>query len=54
MIDGEPPYFNEAPLQAMRKIRDLDPPTVKNQGKVSNIFSNREGFLIQTSFYHTH
>lgn len=34
MIDGEPPYFNEAPLQAMRKIRDLDPPTLKNPEKV--------------------
>jgi hypothetical protein len=34
MIDGEPPYFNEPPLQAMRKIRDLDPPTVKNAAKV--------------------
>lgn len=34
MIDGEPPYFNEPPLQAMRKIRDLDPPTVKNPAKV--------------------
>lgn len=35
MIDGEPPYFNEAPLQAMRKIRDLDPPTVKTPAKLS-------------------
>ena len=35
MIDGEPPYFNEQPLQAMRKIRDLDPPTVKKPAKVS-------------------
>lgn len=26
MIDGEPPYFSEPPLQAMRKLRDLDPP----------------------------
>lgn len=34
MIDGEPPYFNEPPLQAMRKIRDLNPPTVKNPAKV--------------------
>ncbi|XP_028403006.1 serine/threonine-protein kinase PAK 6-like isoform X2 [Dendronephthya gigantea] len=35
MIDGEPPYFNEQPLQAMRKIRDLNPPTVKNPAKLS-------------------
>ncbi|CAB3990613.1 serine threonine- kinase PAK mbt [Paramuricea clavata] len=35
MIDGEPPYFNEPPLQAMRKIRDLDPPAVKNAAKLT-------------------
>ncbi|XP_045499856.1 serine/threonine-protein kinase PAK mbt isoform X1 [Colias croceus] len=26
MIDGEPPFFNEPPLQAMRRIRDMPPP----------------------------
>lgn len=30
MVDGEPPYFNEAPIQAMRKIRDNVPPQPKN------------------------
>lgn len=30
MIDGEPPYFSEPPLQAMRKLRDLDPPIMRN------------------------
>ena len=35
MIDGEPPYFNEPPLQAMRKIRDMPPPRLKNGQKVS-------------------
>ena len=34
MIDGEPPYFNEPPLQAMRKIRDMPPPRLKNPQKV--------------------
>ena len=36
MIDGEPPYFNEPPLQAMRKVRDLSPPKLQNVLKVSN------------------
>lgn len=35
MIDGEPPYFNEPPLQAMRRIRDNLPPRVKDVHKVS-------------------
>lgn len=34
MIDGEPPYFNEPPLQAMRRIRDNLPPRVKDVHKV--------------------
>ncbi|XP_025050027.1 serine/threonine-protein kinase PAK 5 isoform X3 [Alligator sinensis] len=34
MIDGEPPYFNEPPLQAMRRIRDNLPPRVKDIHKV--------------------
>lgn len=34
MIDGEPPYFNEPPLQAMRRIRDSLPPRVKDLHKV--------------------
>ena len=29
MIDGEPPYFSEPPLQAMRKLRDMDPPITR-------------------------
>lgn len=35
MIDGEPPFFNEPPLQAMRRIRDMPPPKIKNAHKVS-------------------
>ena len=30
MVDGEPPFFNEPPLQAMRRIRDMPPPKLKN------------------------
>ena len=35
MCDGEPPFFNEPPLQAMRRIRDMPPPKLKNIHKVS-------------------
>ncbi|XP_066140846.1 serine/threonine-protein kinase PAK mbt [Euwallacea fornicatus] len=35
MIDGEPPFFNEPPLQAMRRIREMPPPKLKNAHKVS-------------------
>jgi serine/threonine protein kinase len=30
MIDGEPPYFDQPPLQAMRLIRDMPPPKYKD------------------------
>ena len=36
MVDGEPPFFNEPPLQAMRRIRDMPPPKLKNPQKVYN------------------
>ncbi|KAM4041746.1 serine/threonine-protein kinase PAK 5 isoform 2-T2 [Anomaloglossus baeobatrachus] len=42
MIDGEPPYFNEPPLQAMRRIRDNLPPRVKDVHQVSSVL---RGFL---------
>lgn len=35
MVDGEPPFFNEPPLQAMRRIRDTKPPNLKNVHKVT-------------------
>ncbi|RZC34540.1 serine/threonine-protein kinase PAK mbt [Asbolus verrucosus] len=35
MVDGEPPFFNEPPLQAMRRIREMPPPKLKNSHKVS-------------------
>lgn len=34
MVDGEPPYFNEPPLKAMKMIRDNLPPKLKNMHKV--------------------
>ncbi|CAF1411778.1 unnamed protein product, partial [Didymodactylos carnosus] len=45
MVDGEPPYFNEAPLTAMRRIRDMPPPKLKNHHKAS---SRLQGFLERT------
>ena len=47
MIDGEPPYFNEPPLQAMRRIRDNLPPRVKDMHKVRLLMGD-EGLV------HTH
>lgn len=35
MVDGEPPYFNEPPLKAMKLIRDNLPPRLKNGHKVT-------------------
>ncbi|CAG7826404.1 unnamed protein product, partial [Allacma fusca] len=42
MVDGEPPFFNEPPLQAMRRIRDMPPPKLKNTHKIS---TRLHGFL---------
>uniref|UniRef100_A0A1A8N7I1 non-specific serine/threonine protein kinase n=4 Tax=Nothobranchius TaxID=28779 RepID=A0A1A8N7I1_9TELE len=42
MVDGEPPYFNEPPLKAMKMIRDNLPPNLKNLHKVSPLL---KGFL---------
>ncbi|KAH9417263.1 Serine/threonine-protein kinase PAK 5 [Dermatophagoides pteronyssinus] len=48
MIDGEPPFFNEPPLQAMRRIRDMPPPKLKNLQKVSsNLLNFLEKMLIR-------
>ena len=30
MIDGEPPFFDETPLTAMKKLRDNQAPRLKN------------------------
>ncbi|XP_061101935.1 serine/threonine-protein kinase PAK 6 [Conger conger] len=35
MVDGEPPYFSEAPVAAMKRLRDEPAPTVRNTHKVS-------------------
>lgn len=36
MVDSEPPFFNEPPLMAMKKIRDQTPPILKDPEKVKN------------------
>ena len=35
MVDGEPPYFSDSPVQAMKRLRDSAPPKLKNSYKVS-------------------
>ena len=34
MIDGEPPFFNETPIKAMKSIRDRVPAKMKHTEKV--------------------
>ncbi|KAJ8972821.1 hypothetical protein NQ317_008738 [Molorchus minor] len=40
MVDGEPPFFNEPPLQAMRRIREMPPPKLKNAHRVSPLLQS--------------
>lgn len=49
MVDGEPPYFNETPLVAMKMLRDEPPPTVRSVHKVrhTHVYS---GFREFTDF----
>ncbi|XP_020953445.1 serine/threonine-protein kinase PAK 6 [Sus scrofa] len=37
MVDGEPPYFSDSPVQAMKRLRDSPPPKLKNSHKVSPV-----------------
>ena len=46
MIDGEPPFFNEPPLQAMRRIRDMPPPKLKNAQKVLFIAAYKQNIFL--------
>ena len=41
MLEGEPPYFDEAPLSAMRRIRDMPSPKLKQTGASPQL----QGFL---------
>ncbi|MBN3326266.1 PAK6 kinase, partial [Atractosteus spatula] len=40
MIDGEPPYFSDAPVQAMKRLRDEPAPTVRNTHKISPVLKD--------------
>lgn len=35
MVDGEPPFYNEPPIQAMKRIRDMPPPKLQNHSRIS-------------------
>jgi len=47
MIDGEPPFFYEPPLQAMRRIRDQANPSYKDGTKVSNLLNSFLSSMLQ-------
>jgi len=34
MVDGEPPYFSETPVAAMKRLRDELAPTVRSVSQV--------------------
>eukprot|EP00063_Salmo_salar_P091151 XP_014065986.1 PREDICTED: serine/threonine-protein kinase PAK 6-like isoform X1 [Salmo salar] len=40
MVDGEPPYFSETPVAAMRRLRDEPAPTVRNTTQVSPVLKD--------------
>jgi serine/threonine protein kinase len=50
MVDGEPPFFNEPPLQAMRRIRDMPPPKLKNPQKVRKTCLSPTGYGVTIFF----
>ncbi|KAG7461239.1 hypothetical protein MATL_G00207940 [Megalops atlanticus] len=40
MVDGEPPYFSDTPVTAMKRLRDEPPPTVRNTHKISPVLKD--------------
>ncbi|XP_076834895.1 serine/threonine-protein kinase PAK 6 isoform X1 [Brachyhypopomus gauderio] len=40
MVDGEPPYFSETPVTAMKRLRDEPAPTVRNVQQVSPVLKD--------------
>lgn len=40
MVDGEPPFYNEPPIQAMKRIRDMPPPKLQHQSRISPYLDN--------------
>lgn len=43
MVDGEPPYFSDSPVQAMKRLRDSPPPKLKNFHRVSTLAPGKPG-----------
>lgn len=41
MVDGEPPYFSETPVAAMKRLRDELAPTVRNVNQVREQTDNK-------------
>ncbi|XP_008295319.1 serine/threonine-protein kinase PAK 6-like [Stegastes partitus] len=46
MVDGEPPYFSDTPVSAMKKLRDEPAPNVKNIQKVSPVLKDFLGCML--------
>ncbi|XP_040925534.1 serine/threonine-protein kinase PAK 6b [Betta splendens] len=46
MVDGEPPYFSETPVTAMKKLRDEPAPSVKNIQRVSPVLKDFLGCML--------
>ncbi|XP_028854905.1 serine/threonine-protein kinase PAK 6 [Denticeps clupeoides] len=40
MVDGEPPYFSETPVAAMKRLRDEPAPTVRNSQLISPVLKD--------------
>ncbi|KAJ7989055.1 hypothetical protein DPEC_G00315580 [Dallia pectoralis] len=40
MVDGEPPYFSETPVAAMRRLRDEPAPTVRISTQISPVLKD--------------
>ncbi|CAL8315310.1 unnamed protein product [Lota lota] len=46
MVDGEPPYFSDTPVVAMKKIRDDPAPSVRNPHKMSPALKDFLGCML--------
>ena len=54
MIDGEPPYFNHRPMEAMSYIRDHSPPQLNHPDKVGrNLISPTNYSTVNTYNFNT-
>ncbi len=53
MIDGEPPYFSETPIAAMKRLRDEPAPTARNINRVKPAEPQQASFS-QLKLYSCH